>query len=151
MGRIHTPHSGRTSINVELIHMQALLAFLQDALIAQLYEYYHSDEEGGSRVIIIYICSYQQFNSKLLEFVTNLWRNIKRYIWMLMALTTKLNIFFVYLFIFQAAKISIFRVLSVRSAKSSLSCVSSLVGGTKNPGPVVNVLFLPSYLSLRLQ
>ena len=46
MGRIHTPKGGRTSINVELIHMQALLAFLQDALIAALFAYKNSSEEG---------------------------------------------------------------------------------------------------------
>jgi len=46
MGRIHTPLGGRTSINVELIHMQALLAFLQDALIATLFA--HKNSEEGS-------------------------------------------------------------------------------------------------------
>ena len=46
MGRIHTPTGGRTSINVELIHMQALMAFLQDAIIAELYQYYDSQAEG---------------------------------------------------------------------------------------------------------
>lgn len=46
MGRIHTPKGGRTSINVELIHMQALMAFLQDALVATLFAYKGSGEEG---------------------------------------------------------------------------------------------------------
>ena len=51
MGRIHTPSSGRTSINVELIHMKALLAYLQDAIIAELYTYYNSHIEGECGVV----------------------------------------------------------------------------------------------------
>lgn len=47
MGRIHTPKGGSTSINVELIHMQALLAYLQDALISTLFTYKNSCEEGS--------------------------------------------------------------------------------------------------------
>ena len=46
MGRIHTPKGGKTSINVELIHMQALLAFLQDALIDTIFAYKNSSDEG---------------------------------------------------------------------------------------------------------
>ena len=46
MGRIHTPKGGKKSINVELIHMQALLAYLQDALISTLFTYKNSREEG---------------------------------------------------------------------------------------------------------
>ena len=37
MGRIHAPGAVGMRVAVELIHMQALLGFLQDAIIAQLF------------------------------------------------------------------------------------------------------------------
>ena len=46
MGRIHTSVSGKTSVNVALIHMNALLGFLQDAIIEELFRYKNSDDDG---------------------------------------------------------------------------------------------------------
>ena len=40
MGRVHK------LIDVDLIHMQALLAYLQDAVIAELYKHYNSGIQG---------------------------------------------------------------------------------------------------------
>lgn len=43
MGRIHTPKGGKMSINVEHVHMNALMAFLQDAILGVLMDVPKSD------------------------------------------------------------------------------------------------------------